>query len=86
MMETKKLTGLPDYSNCLVNLSNSILKEFGAETAAATLPQASFCEPPQGFPKANIHLHTFCGHNQGMGDCILVSFLRSWRYGVWSPP
>ena len=31
---------LPDYKNCLVNLSNSILKRFGAETAADTLPLA----------------------------------------------
>ncbi len=30
----------PDYHNCLVNLSNSILKKFGAETAAETLPLA----------------------------------------------
>ncbi len=27
----------PDYDHCLVNLSNSILKKFGAETTAATL-------------------------------------------------
>ena len=32
--------GGPDYGNCLVNLSRSILKEFGAETAADTLPAA----------------------------------------------
>ena len=31
---------LPDYDNCLVNLANSILKKFGAETAADTLPMA----------------------------------------------
>lgn len=30
----------PDYSNCLVNLSNSILKHFGAETSAPTLKMA----------------------------------------------
>ena len=30
----------PDYDNCLVNLSNSILKAFGAETAAPTLKMA----------------------------------------------
>ncbi len=36
----KKLPGLPDYRNCLVNLSNSILKKFGAETTAPTLPLA----------------------------------------------
>ena len=35
-----KLHDLPDYNNCLVNLSNSILKKFGAETTAATLPLA----------------------------------------------
>ncbi|MBO4652131.1 MAG: alkaline phosphatase family protein [Lachnospiraceae bacterium] len=29
--------GGPDYNNCLVNLANSILKKFGAETSAATL-------------------------------------------------
>ncbi len=31
---------LPDHDNCLVNLSNSILKRFGAETSAKTLPLA----------------------------------------------
>ncbi len=30
----------PDYDNCLVNLSNSILKHFGAETSAPTLKMA----------------------------------------------
>ena len=30
----------PDYSRCLVNLSNSILKRFGAETSADTLAEA----------------------------------------------
>ena len=30
----------PDYENCLVNLSNSILKKFGAETSASTLSLA----------------------------------------------
>ena len=30
----------PDYGNCLVNLSNSILKAFGAETTAPTLKMA----------------------------------------------
>ena len=30
----------PDYGNCLVNLANSILKEFGAGTTADTLPAA----------------------------------------------
>ena len=30
----------PDYGNCLVNLSNSILKAFGAETTAPTLEMA----------------------------------------------
>ncbi len=39
-MELKKRPDLPDYNNCLVNLSNSILKEFGAETTAKTLPLA----------------------------------------------
>ena len=39
-MDLKKLPGFPDYSNCLVNLSNSILKAFGAETVAETLPLA----------------------------------------------
>ncbi len=39
-MEQKKLPRLPDYGSCLVNLSNSILKKFGAETAAETLPLA----------------------------------------------
>ncbi|MBR5422257.1 MAG: alkaline phosphatase family protein [Lachnospiraceae bacterium] len=33
-------SGGPDYDKCLVNLSNSILKSFGAETSAATLPSA----------------------------------------------
>ena len=31
---------LPDYDKCLVNLSNSILKRFGAETSASTLKMA----------------------------------------------
>ena len=30
----------PDYNNCLVNLSNSMLKAFGAETSAPTLAMA----------------------------------------------
>lgn len=30
----------PDYDNCIVNLSNSILKAFGAETSAPTLKLA----------------------------------------------
>ena len=30
----------PDYDNCLVNLSNSILKHYGAETTAPTLKMA----------------------------------------------
>ncbi|MBR4732563.1 MAG: alkaline phosphatase family protein [Lachnospiraceae bacterium] len=34
------LSRLPDYDNCLVNLANSILKKFGAETSAKTLPLA----------------------------------------------
>ena len=36
----KKLPVFPDYHNCLVNLSNSILKKFGADTTAETLPLA----------------------------------------------
>ncbi len=39
-MNRKKLSALPDYNNCLVNLSNSILRKFGAETTAASLPLA----------------------------------------------
>ena len=40
-MELKqKLPVFPDYRHCLVNLSNSILKQFGAETTAETLPLA----------------------------------------------
>ncbi len=35
-----KLPVYPDYHHCLVNLSNSILKKFGAETSAETLPLA----------------------------------------------
>ena len=34
------ISRLPDYDNCLVNLANSILKKFGAETSAKTLPLA----------------------------------------------
>ena len=30
----------PDYDNCIVNLSNSLLKAFGAETVAPTLKAA----------------------------------------------
>ena len=33
-------SALPDYNNCLVNLSNSILKRFGARTTAGTLSLA----------------------------------------------
>ena len=32
-----RLTYKPDYDNCLVNLSNSILKKFNTETTADTL-------------------------------------------------
>ena len=32
--------GGPDYGNCLVNLANSVLKQFGAETTADTLDAA----------------------------------------------
>lgn len=39
-MELKKLPVMPDYNHCLVNLSNSILKKFGAATTAKTLPLA----------------------------------------------
>lgn len=39
MKELIKTQG-PDYSRCLVNLSNSILKRFGAQTTANTLPMA----------------------------------------------
>ncbi len=38
-MPTDRLI-LPDYDNCLVNLSNSILAHFGAGTSHATLPLA----------------------------------------------
>ena len=36
----KKLPVFPDYRNCLVNLSNSILKAFGADPSEDTLPLA----------------------------------------------
>ena len=36
----KKLPCLPDFNHCLVNLSNSVLKKFGVETTAGTLPLA----------------------------------------------
>lgn len=39
-MSRNSLSALPDYNNCLVNLSNSILKKFGARTTAGTLPLA----------------------------------------------
>ena len=39
-MKLKILPYLPDYHNCLVNLSNSILKKFGVKTTAETLPLA----------------------------------------------
>ncbi|MBP5746298.1 MAG: alkaline phosphatase family protein [Lachnospiraceae bacterium] len=35
-----ELPKLPDYNNCLVNLANSILNEFGVSTTAKTLPLA----------------------------------------------
>lgn len=38
--ENEFLATLPDYDKCLVNLSNSILKKFGAETIHDTLPAA----------------------------------------------
>ena len=39
MIEKLRTDG-PDYNRCLVNLSNSILKRFGAETSADTLKSA----------------------------------------------
>ena len=39
-MDLKTLPCFPDYRNCLVNLSNSVLKAFGAETTAGTMPLA----------------------------------------------
>lgn len=39
-MNNNKFPEFPDYSNCLVNLANSIEKKFGAETTAETLPLA----------------------------------------------
>ncbi|MCR4788675.1 MAG: alkaline phosphatase family protein [Lachnospiraceae bacterium] len=38
--DPKSLSALPDYDNCLVNLSNSILKRFDVQTTAGTLPLA----------------------------------------------
>ena len=39
-MNERIRTGGPDYDRCLVNLANSILKKFGAETTADTLSAA----------------------------------------------
>ena len=39
-MNEKIRTGGPDYHHCLVNLANSVLKKFGAETTAETLASA----------------------------------------------
>ena len=39
-MNERIRTGGPDYNKCLVNLANSILKQFGAETTADTLDAA----------------------------------------------
>ncbi len=39
-MDEKTRIGKPDYNNCLVNLANSVLKKFGAETTANTLNTA----------------------------------------------
>ena len=39
-MNRKTRSVLPDYNNCLVNLSNSILKKFGVQTTVGTLPLA----------------------------------------------
>ena len=50
-MELKKLPVMPDYNHCLVNLSNSILKKFGAETTAPSLDAAD-----EGFGNLAIHL------------------------------
>ena len=40
MKSSTYLSRLPDYDHCLVNLANSVLKQFGAETTAKTLPLA----------------------------------------------
>ena len=40
LIHEKLRAGGPDYSRCLVNLANSVLKEFGAETTADTLDTA----------------------------------------------
>lgn len=40
MIHEKLRADGPDYSRCLVNLANSVLKAFGAETTAATLDTA----------------------------------------------
>lgn len=39
-MNDRIRAGGPDYSRCLVNLANSVLKGFGADTLADTLPSA----------------------------------------------
>ena len=39
-MNERIRTGGPDYNKCLVNLANSVLKKFGAETTADTLDAA----------------------------------------------
>ena len=39
-MKETKLPVFLDYNNCLVNLANSVLKRFGADTTADTLPLA----------------------------------------------
>ncbi|MCR5685552.1 MAG: alkaline phosphatase family protein [Lachnospiraceae bacterium] len=40
LTEGRPFSALPDYNNCLVNLSNSILKRFGGQTTAETLSLA----------------------------------------------
>ncbi len=39
-MDISKLPKLPDHNSCLVGLAGSVLKKFGAETSAGTLPLA----------------------------------------------
>lgn len=75
---------MPDYGNCLVNLSNSILKEFGAETSAPTLKMAD------DLLKKNTHRNIVLILLDAMGIAIMErhlkpdGFLRSHMVGGYS--
>lgn len=74
----------PDYDNCLVNLSNSILKHFGVETSAPTLKMADELLEEKDYTNVVVLLM------DAMGISILENhlkpdgFLRSHLVGPYS--